>query len=155
MATNLVAWKAEFDRCWPWLWESLCAFGCPTHTKEQVWQRILTGKAFMWPGESSCIVVELIDYPIGWRACNYWLQGGDLKDLKTKHAAIEDWAQQAGCVQAKGGGREGWSRAMAGEWRKGPTTRIKWLGEPPAVVRRALHDPGRVEAPIDHLPVQR
>ena len=141
---NLVAWRAEFDRCWPWLWAALCSFDCPTHTKEQVWRRLVTGKAFMWPGERSVIIVELVNHPIGYRSCHYWLQGGDLAELKTKHSQIEDWARQTGCAQMTGDGREGWARAMDGDWRKGPSTRSKWLDDPPAVVRRALnHDPKR------------
>lgn len=141
---NLVAWRAEFDRCWPWMWDSLCAFGSPTHNKDQVWQRIVTGKAFMWPGERSVIVVDLITHPLGYRSCNYWLQGGDLAELKTKHPEIEEWARLAGCAQMTGLGRDGWTRAMGADWRKGPTTRAKWLGDPPPVVRRALnHDPKR------------
>lgn len=139
---NLVEWKAEFERCWPWLWGSLCRYGCPTHTKEQVWQRLVTGKAFMWPGKGCVVVGEVVQHPIGYCSFNYWLQGGDIKELKTFHPQIEDWAKQAGCAQVTGGGRDGWVRAMDGDWRKGPTSRMKWLGEPPAVVRRALkHDP--------------
>ena len=142
MSPNLVELRADFDRCWPWLWASLCTFGCPTHNKDQVWQRIVTGKAFLWPGRNCVVAVDLIDHPIGYRALNYWLQGGDdLAELKTLHPQIEEWAKQAGCAQVTGLGRDGWSRAMDGDWHKGPTTRMKWLGEPPAVVRRALnHD---------------
>ena len=83
------------------------------------------------------MVGEIIDYPIGLRVFYYWLQGGDIDELKTLWDGIEEWATTRGAHQARGIGRDGWSRAMNGKWRKGPTTRMKWLVEPPAhVVRR-------------------
>ena len=142
MTQNLVEWRAEFDRVWPWLWTTLCQYGCPTHGKEHVWRSLVTGKAFMWAGKACVIIGEVVHQPIGYRSFNYWLQGGDLNELRTLHPQIEDWAKQAGCAQVTGRGRDGWVRAMDGDWRKGPASRMKWLGEPPAVVRRALkHDP--------------
>jgi hypothetical protein len=129
--------RAEFDRCWPWLWASLCEFG-PTHNKEQVWFRLFTGKAFLWPGKRCVIVGEIIDWPIGLRDFNYWLQGGKLPELKTLHSGIEAWARTVkGCHRATGHGRDGWSRVMAGDWQVGTTSRIKWLAEPPLAVRQA------------------
>ena len=130
--------KAEFDRCWPWLWASLCETGAPTHDKIHVWQRIVTGRAFLWPGKASVVLGEFIDHPIGFRSFNYWLQGGDIDELLSRHAEIEEWAVKSGCTQVTGFGRAGWSRVMAGEWRKAPTPRAKWLGAPPYVVRKAL-----------------
>ncbi len=130
--------REEFDRCWPWLWASLCASGCPTHGKEDVWQRICTDRAFLWPGKACVVVGQLLDHPIGYRGFHYWLQGGDLDELLTLHPQIEEWAKGKGCVQITGRGREGWTRVMDGEWHKGPTPRFKWLGEIPPVVRRAL-----------------
>jgi hypothetical protein len=136
---NLAEKKADFERCWPWLWVSLCAYG-PTHTKEQLWERIVTGKAYLWSTKGCVIVGELVDHPIGFRSFNYWLQGGDLGELLELHPQIEDWAKAAGCARVIGRGRDGWSRVMNGDWHKGPTTRTKWLDEPPLVVRRALVD---------------
>jgi hypothetical protein len=132
--------RREFDRCWPWLWESLCRYG-PTHNREQVWFRICAGLAFFWPGCTCAIVGELIDHPIGFRSFNYWLQGGDLKELKTLHAPIETWAMARGCHRAMGKGRDGWVREMDGDWQKGPTSRTKWLTEPPAAVKWAKDKP--------------
>src|SRR5215475_13192202 len=88
--------RAEFERCWPWLWASLCEFG-PTHNKEQVWRAIITGKAFLFPGKNCVVLGELIDHPIGMRSFNYWLQGGELAELLTLHPAIEEWARVRGC----------------------------------------------------------
>jgi hypothetical protein len=134
---NLDDARAEFDRCWPWLWASLCEFG-PTHNKEQVWFRIYHGKAFLWAFERSTVLGEFVDWPIGFRDFNYWLQGGHLPELCTKHERIELWAMGKGCQRVTGRGRDGWVRAMEGEWRKGPTYRTKWLVPVPSCVTREL-----------------
>lgn len=118
--------RPEFDRCWPWLWESLCEFG-PTHTKEQVWFRIYTQKAFLWPERDCVIVGEIIDWPIGLRDFNYWLQGGELEELLKCHDGIEEWAISKNCQRATGRGRKGWVRVMSGDWKMGTTARVKWL----------------------------
>jgi hypothetical protein len=142
---NTVAHKAEFDRCWPWLLASLCASGAPTHNKDHVWQRLCTGKAFLWSSKGCVIVGELIDHPIGYRSFNYWLQGGDLTELLALHPQIEDWARAAGCARVTGQGRVGWSRVMDGDWHKGPTSRFKWLDDIPVAVRRVLNDNSDVD----------
>jgi|SRR5215475_12207 len=124
--SDLTEMRAEFERCWAWLWASLCEFG-PTHRKEHVWLRLSSRKAFLWPGKSCVIVGELISWPIGLRDFNYWLQGGNLKECCTLHRGIEQWARMRGCHRATGYGREGWARVMHGPWEKGTATRIKWL----------------------------
>jgi hypothetical protein len=128
---ELTQLRAEFERCWPWLWSSLCEFG-PTHHKEQVWLRLVRSQAFLWSTRYCVIVGEFILYPIGLRAFNYWLQGGSLAELKTLHDGIEAWAKERGAQQARGEGRQGWLRAMTGEWEKGATVRTKWLIRPPS-----------------------
>ena len=123
---DLTQLRREYERCWPWLWESLCEFG-PTHNKEQLWLRLASRKAFLWPGKSCAIVGEIIVYPIGLHCFNYWLQGGQLSELLTLHHGIEAWAKTRGCHQAVGYGRAGWQRVMAGDWRQGRTERTKFL----------------------------
>jgi hypothetical protein len=98
-----------------------------THTKDQVWERVFQGRAFLWPGRDCAILGQLVNHPIGIRAFNYWLQGGKLDELLTMHSGIEKWAQERECRVVTGQGRKGWARAMCGNWQKGPTTRIKWL----------------------------
>jgi len=120
----------EFLRCWPWLWESQREHG-PTHDREQVWWLVRNKRAFLWPGESCVILGQFFYWPIGLRDFNYWLQGGSLRELKTFHAGVEEWAQRYRDVhRITGHGRDGWSRVMNGPWRKGPTTRTKWLVDP-------------------------
>jgi hypothetical protein len=128
--TDLTEMRVEFERCWPWLWASLCQYG-PTHNKEHVWMRLSTGKAFLWPSKQCAIVGELIDYPIGLRAFNYWLQGGKLTELQSMHVGIEAWAIAKGAKLGRGEGRDGWVEAMGPGWQKHATVRIKWLTDDP------------------------
>ena len=98
-----------------------------THTREQVLQRIYDGRAHLWPSENCAVLGEIINYPIGIRGFNYWLQGPKLDELTAMHDGIEAWAKERGCMVATGLGRPGWARAMHGNWQKGPSTRLKWL----------------------------
>lgn len=136
---NPITERVEFERCWPWLNASRCAT-CPLYTKEQIWQRLVTGDAFMWSGKNCVIVGNIIRHPIGFSSFNYWLQGGDLDELLMLHPGIEKWAVSVGCARVMGEGRVGWARKMAGDWVRGPTPRFKWLIEPPQVVRIALRN---------------
>ena len=124
--SDFVKLRAEFDRCWPWLWASLCEFG-PTHNKEQLWLRLSSRKAFLWSNASGAIVGEIINWPIGLRDFNYWLQGGSLEGCKKLWEGIEAWALAQGCHRATGYGRHGWAEVMLGPWEKGLTARVKWL----------------------------
>ena len=124
--SDLTLMRSEFERCWPWLWESLCEFG-PTHNKEHVWLRLSSRNSFLWPAEKCVIVGEFINWPIGLRDFNYWLQGGDLEQLLTLHPGIEAWAKSKGRQRATGYGRKGWARVMHGNWENGLTARVKWL----------------------------
>ena len=129
-----IATRTHFDRAFPALWRSLCQYG-PTYNKENVWFKICAGKAFLFTHKNSAVVGELIDHPIGFRSFNYWLQGGELGELKEMHAPIEAWAREQGCVRVMGIGRDGWSRAMHGDWHKGQTTRWKWIAPVPACAK--------------------
>jgi hypothetical protein len=117
--------SVEFDRCWPWLEASLNEFGA-THRKDQVWGRIMLGQATLWPSENAVILTEVFSYPIGVRACNVWLQGGNLDELKTMYPVIEKYARAQGCDWLIGWGRDGWVKAMPG-WQSCGTRRRKIL----------------------------
>ncbi len=132
--SNLSELRAEFDRCWPWLDKSNNEFG-PTHTKEQIWQRIVYSKAFLWPAPDAVILGEFVDHPIGDRSFRYWLQGGNLETLKTMWPGVEAWAIRHGCIWGLGDGREGWTSVMDGDWERVRVIRRKRLV--PLEVRRA------------------
>src|SRR5258707_2775189 len=99
--------RGEFQRSFTWLDASRQAWR-PTHTMEQILDRIQNGRAYLWTGSHSAVVGELIDHPIGFRSFNYWLQGGDLDDLLKLHPEIEEWARVNHCQRAMGMGRPAW-----------------------------------------------
>jgi hypothetical protein len=126
--------RKEFDRCWDWLDASLASFG-RTHTRDQVWEQIQHERATLWPGANAVILTNVINFPIGLRACNVWLQGGELEELKHMHPHIEQWAQdERGCQRMIAWGRNGWLRALDGYEPCG-TRRAKWLTEVPEFLR--------------------
>lgn len=147
--SDLVTLRAEFNRCWDWLWKSLCEFG-PTHSKEQVWHRILKNQAYLWPGRRCVILGEIIAHPIGINSFNYWLQGGDenhaLAELLSMHAGIEAWAVANGCNVALGSGRKAWSRVMHGDWHDLYTVRRKQLSQ------RLPSEPRRIARGLETTP---
>ena len=112
---------AEFERCWPWL-EAALEFGAfkhngvtiPSHRKEHVWERILSGRSLFWPGECCAIITEIHVSPTGLRSHHNWLAGGDLDEIVAMMPDIEDYGRQQGCHQQTGSGRRGWLRAFEG-----------------------------------------
>lgn len=81
--------KAEFERCWPWILASLeyAAFKYNgkiwfTHEKHHVWERIVTGKAYFWPGKECFVLTEFYVSPTGLKSHHTWLAGGNLKEIK-------------------------------------------------------------------------
>ncbi len=119
----------HFERCWPWIEAALAhnayekdGVKWPTHRKEHVWERIVTGKSYFWPGQKSAILTELHTYPTGLKVHTTWLAGGNLKEIKSMMVRVEDWGRSRGCHLQVGHGRKGWLRALTGYvlvgWRK-------------------------------------
>jgi len=120
---------AEFRRVWPWLRDSL-EYGAyvhngvvyPTHSEGDVWERVFTGKAQLWTGETAAIVSEIINSPTGLRTQNNWIAGGDIDEIKELMLRVERWGYLQGCHREVGNGRKGWLRAFEGYtefgWRK-------------------------------------
>ncbi len=99
-------------RCSPYIQAALDQAG-GTHGIEDVARLVAQGRAHFWPGARCAVVTEFYDYP-KLRACNFWLLGGDLKELLTLLPAIEAWARSRGCARMLGGGpRAGWGRVLA------------------------------------------
>jgi hypothetical protein len=117
---------AEFERCWPWLKEALTSGAFVyhgkqvwlTHTKEDVWDRIIDGRCFFWPGENCVFVTEIWTSPTGLKTHNLWLTGGEkgrsLREVISMEAEISKWASQMGCHHQISNGRKGWLRAFPG-----------------------------------------
>ncbi len=99
-------------RCRPFIEAALARAG-GTHGIEDVATLIAQGRAHFWAGRRCAVVTEFYDYP-RLKACNYWLLGGDLKELLRLQPAIEAWARAQGCTRMLGGGpRRGWERVLA------------------------------------------
>lgn len=85
-----------------------------THTKEQVWQRIVSGKTFFWIGKECAILTEFHITPNGIKNHHTWLAGGELEEIVGMMPAIEEWGRKHGCHRQTGSGRRGWLRAFEG-----------------------------------------
>ena len=125
--------RDEFERCWPWLDASLASFG-RTHSKDQVWRRIDSRQAVLWPSANAVILTETIHHPIGLKSCSVWLQGGDLGEILAMHPRIEQWAREQECDRMIAWGRPGWLRTLYG-WENCGMRRAKWLRDVPDHVR--------------------
>ena len=60
------------------------------------------------------MITEVVRYPRK-TALNFWLAGGDLQELKTMLAPIEQWAREQGCERITLAGRRGWERTFMRE----------------------------------------
>lgn len=102
---------AAWLRCRSYVEAALVRAG-GTHGIEDVARLIGEGRAHFWPGRRCAVVTEFYDYP-RLRACNFWLLGGELKELMRMRPAIEAWARTQGCTRMLGGGpRRGWARLL-------------------------------------------
>lgn len=118
--------RREFERCWPWIEEAIALYSYtnskgevwPTHRKEDIWKRIVEGRAFFWPGETCVNITEITTHPSGLRSGHNWLTGGisngALDEIKHTMPAIEEWATQKGSHRMTGSGRKGWLRVFNG-----------------------------------------
>jgi hypothetical protein len=101
----------EWQRCRPWIEAALAT--SPTHELADVERALTRGAVQFWPGERCAVVTEITDFPQG-RMLNFWLLGGDLKELMRMRPHIEAWGRSQGCKWASGTGRRAWSRALRG-----------------------------------------
>lgn len=113
--------EAEFDRCWPWLQAanetgglSINGFVWCTHSKTDIWQRIVRGQAKLWPYDDCAFVTEIYYHPTGLRSHNTWLAGGEKNSIVAATPTIEEWGREHGCHRQTGNGRRGWLRELAG-----------------------------------------
>lgn len=79
-----------------------------THDAHHVLDLILRGDMQWWPGESSFVVTQMVQYPKA-RHCVFFLAGGDLKEIASMLSDIIRWARQQGCNRIEYTGRDGWA----------------------------------------------
>lgn len=113
--------RAQFDRLWPHQQAALerAAFKQDgrvwlSHNEGHVWDRIISGRAFLWPGTESVIITEFYTTPTGLKSHHTWLAGGNLEEIVSMMPAIEDWGRKNGCHRQTGSGRRGWLRVFDG-----------------------------------------
>lgn len=82
-----------------------------THTLEDVGAMIEAGRLQWWPGVTSAIITEIIEYPQQ-KALHFFLAGGNLAELEVMYPAVEEWGRQQGCTAASTSGRPGWERTF-------------------------------------------
>lgn len=101
---------AQWERCHKYISDAL-AYAGGTHTMEDVYHAVATGKAQFHPLEKSAIITEIVDYPQ--RAiCRIWLAGGELDELMQAEKSIAVWAKSLGCDAMEIIGRKGWQRQL-------------------------------------------
>ena len=83
------------------------------HGIEDVEAGIEGGLYHFWPGVRCAVVTEFWRLPRS-TILNFWLLGGELRELLAMHPGIEAWARAQGCARVLGGGpRRGWERVLA------------------------------------------
>lgn len=104
--------KSEWYRCRPWIIEAL-KHAPDTHRIEDIEYGIQTGQFVFWGGQKSACITEIVNYPRK-RILNYFLIGGDLKELvEFMEPRISAWAKMQGCSDVTGIGRKGFERVFA------------------------------------------
>ena len=117
------AYSQEYHRCWPYLEAALAPAALtlpdgallPSHTKGDIWTRILKRQAFFWAGNNCALITELITNPTGLKSHHIWLAGGDLDEIVAMvEPHVENFGRQHACHQQTGNGRRGWLRKFHG-----------------------------------------
>jgi hypothetical protein len=120
--------RQHFERCKPWIEEALQEQPFPAHDIDHVWQAIESGNCVIWPTDNSCTVVEIVEHPTGIKTLNYWLAGGDLKELKRIEEVVSEYGRKNGFHAVTILGRQGWQRALEG-YEKGIVLFVKRLAQ--------------------------
>lgn len=105
-----VVWKEDFMRCSPWL-EAALGYTGGTHNLQDILDGVLRGEYQFWPGERCAVITEIMNFPRK-RVFNFFLAGGDLKELEAMTPTMEAWAKFRECDSAMLTGRKGWLRTF-------------------------------------------
>jgi hypothetical protein len=100
----------EWSRCRGWI-EAALPYAGGTHTIEDIKAAIDAGHMLLLAGERSAFVIEVITYP-QMKALHIFLAGGDLTELKSADAQMDDLARLNGCSRITLAGRRGFIRAL-------------------------------------------
>lgn len=75
-------------------------------TEQEVFERLLTGRAHLWCGNKCSGVTEVTDE----NALHVWLAGGSLDGLIAMLPDVEAFAKAMHCASIELTGRKGWQR---------------------------------------------
>ena len=100
----------NWQRCGRYIQDALQYAG-GTHTIDDVYHAVASGKAQFFPLEKSAIITEIVDYPQR-SVCRIWLAGGELDELMQAEKSIAVWAKSVGCDGMEIVGRKGWQRQL-------------------------------------------
>lgn len=117
--------RAAFDTHWPALEKAIASYG-PTHTAEDVWERIADGRAALWTDGETAAVTTVEAYPTGFRELRIWLCGGKLKEARRLEQRIVAYGRKHGFERVSIVGRRPWLRALRG-WNEAATVMVKDL----------------------------
>lgn len=118
----------ELARCRQWIDAPLDRTeigGRVTHTFQNIVEGVERGQFQFWPGERSCMITEVSEYP-NRRGVHVFLAGGDLDEILEMEKSLTIWAKHIKADHLSLAGRKGWVKALkdAG-WGHPLTTLIK------------------------------
>ena len=73
--------------------------------------QVSEGRLQFWPGVTSAIITEIIEYPRK-RTLHFFLAGGNMPELRAMYPRILEWGRLQGCTGASLTGRKGWVRSF-------------------------------------------
>lgn len=91
--------------------ESALRYADYSHTFGDICEMVDRGQLHFWPGPNSVIITEFLEYP-SYRALNFFLAGGDIRELEAMYIPLEKFARAAGCDRVVMTGRKGWERSF-------------------------------------------
>lgn len=121
---------ADIDAFRPQL-EAALEYADGSHTFEDVARLVAEGNMQFWPGTTSAVVTEIINYPRK-KTLNFFLAGGDLAELERMSPIILQWGRSVGCTHAAFCGRPGWERTFL--------TRTGWQKSNMVVLEKPLDE---------------
>ena len=101
-------WRAQYDRCKPWLAEALEG---SLYSLADLERGLSEGRAKLWPGKGSAMITEIERYPTE-TVMRCWLGGGDMDELLAMAPGVMAEGRMAGCTAALVEGRKGWERVL-------------------------------------------
>ena len=80
-----------------------------THATSDVYEGIIHGRAFIFPGAQSVLITEFLTYPLK-QVHNFWLAAGDMDELKASFKNATDFGKSMGVFEQEFKGRLGWHK---------------------------------------------